>query len=129
MFVLRSSGIKAVEPDRNTRISNLINESKKKCAINESQLLVVCPLERQDIPEALQYLKANADYTSYHLLVAVKRYYPEIYKEIAGYDKAAILCSGLSNLVYLNDWGWLGPTALYDGECACGIIGHKGRCY
>jgi hypothetical protein len=54
--------------------------------------------------EALQYIKKHPDYTSYYLLIAIRRYYPNDYKNISNPDKAAILCSALNNSCELNDW-------------------------
>jgi len=100
----------------------LIDESTKKKAVCESSLLINNPLAPNDIPEALKYLASHSDYSSYHLLLAIRQYYPESYKAIANRDKAAILCSALRNSTYLNDWGYLDNIESFDGESAKALL-------
>jgi hypothetical protein len=104
------------------RIKKLVDASTEKRAFQESGLLNENPLQAGDIPEALAYIKTHADYTSYHLLLAVRKYHPASYKDVANDDKAAILCSALANSIFLNDWGYLDPSESYDGESAKALL-------
>lgn len=99
-------------------VKKLVEESTKKKAVDESSLLNENPLMAGDVPEAVAYIKKHADYTSYHLLLAVRKYYPASYKEVSTDDKVAILCSALKNSTYLNDWGILYISDSFDGETA-----------
>ena len=48
-----------------------------------SRLLYENPLMPGDVQEALSHIKKHGDYTSYHLLLAIRKYYPESYKEVS----------------------------------------------
>src|SRR5260370_1801061 len=104
------------------RVRKLVGESKQKKAVDESSLLNDDPLMPGDNPEVLGYIKTHSDYTSYHLLLALKSYYPESYKEVVTKDKAAVLCSALKNSKFLNDWGYLTPNDSFDGASARALL-------
>jgi hypothetical protein len=79
------------------------------------------PLLDSDVPEALAYTKKHADYTSYHLLLALRKFYPASYKDLRNEVKSAILCSTLKNTTYFNDWGHLAPRP-FDNESARAML-------
>jgi len=103
-------------------MSQLIAESTRKRAVQESGLLNENPLIQSDIPKSLDFIKKHADYTSYHLLLAIRKYYPVSYKGIREADKSAILCSALKSSKWLNDWGSLSPSESFDGESARALL-------
>jgi hypothetical protein len=104
------------------RVNRLIDESAKKKAIDQSGLLNENPLMASDVPEALAHIKKHPDYTSYHLLLAVRMYYPRSYKEISTDVKVAVLCSALKNTTFLNDWGTLHPSDSFEAESATALL-------
>ena len=104
------------------RVRRLVEESAAKKAVDESALLNDDPLLPGDMAEVLGFVKKHADYTSYHLLLAVRKYYPASYKEVSNEDKVAILCSALTHSHWLNDWGYLDPSESYDGESAKALL-------
>jgi hypothetical protein len=53
----------ANEDDQSPRISRLVEESTKKRAIDESNLLTENPLMASDLPEALKYISQHTDFT------------------------------------------------------------------
>jgi hypothetical protein len=83
-----NANLAVAEDGRSPNVKKLLDESANKKAILESSLLNEKPLVSGDIPEALGYITKYADYTSYHLLLAVRRYYPKSYMEIPGNTKA-----------------------------------------
>jgi len=103
-------------------VKKLVDESVKKKAVAESTLLNENPLMAGDIPEALGYIKKHTDYTSYHLLLAVRKYYPSSYKDVPTDDKVAILCSALKTSTFLNDWGYLTASESFDGESSTALL-------
>jgi hypothetical protein len=103
-------------------VRKLIDESMNKNAICETSLETINALEAKDVAEAAAYIKAHTDYTSYHLLIALKTNYPTAYKDIANDDKAAILCSTLRSTHYFNDWGYLQPHESDDGPSAEALL-------
>jgi hypothetical protein len=103
-------------------VKKLVDESSTKNAIDESTLLNENPLRSEDLPQALDYIKKHADYSSYYLLMAVRKYYPASYKDVSDEDKGDILCSALKNSKSLNDWGFLTPSMSYDGESALALL-------
>jgi hypothetical protein len=102
-------------------LSRLIDESKRKRPVEESDL-VSKPLNAADVPRALKFLNSNPDYTSYHLLLTVRRHHLERYKKISNATKAQILGSTLKNTRWLNDWGLLSPSGSSDFEAAGALL-------
>src|SRR5437016_5241971 len=74
-------------------VQKFVDESVKKKAVAESDLLRKNLLLAGDLPVALDYTKKHPDFTSYHLLFAIKKYFPGSYAELTNADKAAILSS------------------------------------
>jgi hypothetical protein len=104
------------------RVSKLVEEAKTKNSAIEAGILSKNPMVAADIPEALEHIKSHPDFTSYHLLVAIRKYYPKSYKEVRTDDKVSILCSALRNIMYLNDWGYLAPVDSYDRESGKALL-------
>jgi hypothetical protein len=121
-FMLANKVIGGQDMDTKSRVGKLVAISSKKEAIRSNVVLDENLLMRSDIPESLSYIKKHANYTSYHLLLAVRKHFPMAYKEVSNDDKAAILCSALKNTIYLNDWGSLTPSDSYDGESAKALL-------
>lgn len=103
-------------------VQKLVDESTKKKAIEESRLLVANPLLDSDVREALAYIRSHVDYSSYHLLLALRKYYPGVYKKISSEEKSAILCSALNNTICLNDWGVLKARDSFDDQSAKALL-------
>lgn len=95
-------------------LRQLIQVSDRQRYISTPALVIKYPLDRSDVPHALDYLKARRNYSSYVVLHAIYRYYPDEYAKMPKADKAEILCHALANLNYLNDWSSLYPTASND---------------
>ena len=99
------------------KVKKLLEASANREGIHESGLFAENPLPAGDVAEALAYIKKHPDYTSYHLLIAIQRYHRDSYKEVSNDDKAAVLCSALSKITFLNDWGYLEPSERLMGLC------------
>jgi hypothetical protein len=108
--------------DQASRVKKLVEESSAKKTASESGLLNSNPLMPNDLAEALAYIKKHPDYTSYHLLLAIRKYYADAYKDVTASDKDAILCSALKNSTHLNDWGYLDPAGSFDGVSAKALL-------
>jgi len=104
------------------RVVSLVNYSENKRTAGESGILSEDSLTPDAIAEAVTHIQECKDYTSYHLLIALRLHHPEAYKNISHANKAAILCSALQNLVFLNDWGVLLPSGSYDDESAKALL-------
>jgi hypothetical protein len=61
----------------------------------------------KEISEAVGYIETHPDFTSYHLLFAVRKFDPKAYAKLSAETKARVLCSALVNTVMMNDWGGL----------------------
>jgi hypothetical protein len=123
--MLHSTDAAAGQFGQAARVGSLVAESLKKKAVDEGTLLNENPLTPADMSVALKFIQANQDYSSYHLLLAVRRYHPASYKKIPSTQKAAVLCSALKHLHYLNDWGYLAPKQPHDGESATALLEEK----
>lgn len=88
-------------------IQTLVTASRRRATLQESEALAGAQLATAEIPAAVAYLGEHPDYTGYHLLFALRRTAPVAYRELSAEIRAAILCSALANLDYLNDWGHL----------------------
>ena len=104
------------------KVKKLLEASANREGIHESGLFAENPLPAGDVAEALAYIKKHPDYTSYHLLIAIQRYHRDSYKEVSNDDKAAVLCSALSKITFLNDWGYLEPSGSFDGDSAKALL-------
>lgn len=67
------------------------------------------PLKSRDVAAAEAYILGHPDRASYHLLMVMRRDYPDRYSQISGPVRAAVLCSPLADRTVLNDWGYLSP--------------------
>jgi hypothetical protein len=100
-------------------VKKLVDESAEKQPFGWSH---ANPLQAGDVPEALAYIKKHADYTSYCLLLALRKFYPASYKGVRNEDKSAILCSALKNTRAPNDWGHFTPAMSFDDQSAKALL-------
>jgi hypothetical protein len=88
-------------------MSDLIAESTKRLSLMESKLVGREKLPDDEQKAAVDYILNHPDFTSYHLLFALKDRSELAFDSIPPSVRARVLCSALSNLNYLNDWGHL----------------------
>jgi hypothetical protein len=100
----------------------LVAESERGISLMESVALSKVQFRTGDVRAATAYLRLHADYSAYHLLFALRRSAPEVYRDIPKGIRAGILCSALAHLKHLNDWGYLDPRESFDGEAACALL-------
>jgi hypothetical protein len=118
-----TSGEKQVpKVTRMSHLKQLVDESTKEKSASQSSLLSTDPLGDRGLPEALAYINKHPDYTSYLVLLAVRKYYSASYKGLPDEVKSAILCSALKNSIFLNDWGALAPDESFDDESAKALL-------
>jgi hypothetical protein len=73
---------------------------------------------------ACTYVKTHEDFTSYFLLLGLRRACPERLKEIPVDTRARILVSALQMMMWVNDWSDLGPgpEGALDEEAAKALL-------
>jgi len=103
-------------------VTKLVDEAINKQTAMDTGLFIANPLPERDVPEALAYIRKHADFSSYHLLLALRQYYPSSYKDVPNPTQVAILCGALKNTIGLNDWGILHPSGSFDGESAQALL-------
>jgi hypothetical protein len=103
-------------------IAALVSDSREGHALLRSPTLEKLVLSAADEREALGQILARSDYTSYHLLFALRRHSPDVYQGLPAKTKARILVDALEHLPYLNDWGILDPSSSHDGEAATALL-------
>jgi hypothetical protein len=86
---------------------DLIAESTEGLSLMESKVLGREKLPDDEQKAAVDYILKHPDFTSYHLLFALKDRSEPAFDSIPASTRARVLCSALSNLKYLNDWGHL----------------------
>jgi hypothetical protein len=111
-----------IEHKLSPRVNMLISQSANKRGVEDTHVLDDNPLVADDIPAALVYLKQHQDYTSYALLLCIRKYYQISYKTLSAAEKATILCSALQNMDFLNDWGLLEPPDSCDNDPAKALL-------
>src|SRR5262245_31904373 len=102
------------------RVRDLVKAGKTKQPIEDTDAWTTNPLQPADIPEAMNYIKKHPDYSSYHLLMTLRKYFPSAYGQITSGQKAAILCSNLTTVIAMNDWG--NPVPPWDDEAAKALL-------
>lgn len=104
-------------------IQALVEQAKLKKGYGLFRFLEKNTLPDHDLPKAIWFLNKNQDYTSYILLMVIRQHHPDSYKQIPGRVRAKILCSALSNLYNINEWGYIGPKGDdYDNELAKALL-------
>jgi hypothetical protein len=104
------------------RVERLVRDSKHRETLGISGVTAENPLTLDDLPQALEHINEHRNYTSYHLLMALRLYFPDAYKLIPDDTKAAILCSALREIHALNDWGVYTRSTAYDSESAVALL-------
>jgi hypothetical protein len=90
-------------------VATLVAEATARIrTVDGYNLLRKNPLADRDVPEALLYIGKHADYSSFYVLLAVRKYYAPSYRHVPNEVKSEILCSALTNMPLLNDFGILG---------------------
>jgi hypothetical protein len=105
-------------------IAELIADSTQQRTLMESQALARALLSPDERREADKYIRTHQDFTSYHLLFALKQSDQPAYDALPAATRASILCSALSQLHYLNDWGHL-TVAPKDGPPMIALVETK----
>lgn len=72
------------------------------------------PLGAGDAHYAVEYITAHRDRSSYLVLFALRRDYPDVYGGMDGAARAEILCSALRQAKVMNDWGCWARDRGYD---------------
>lgn len=96
-------------------IAQLVADSLKKQTLMESEALQKAMFSANQLAAAADYIKHHRDYTSYHLLFALRTRALQRYKDLPNSVKASVLVSALQHISYLNDWGLLLPSGSHDG--------------
>jgi hypothetical protein len=79
-------------------------------------------LTKDDLKAALAHIRNHKDYTSYHVLFALRRQTPDDYANIPASARAQVLTSALVKTRSLNDWGYLDPGESFDDEAAKALV-------
>jgi hypothetical protein len=62
------------------------------------------PLPRTEVDRRAAYIKKHPDYTSYRVLLELRREHPRAYRRLSPDVRAAVLCSALKEQPYFDDW-------------------------
>lgn len=103
-------------------IDQLVSDAQRGLPLTKSSELSRGRLDEKDVPEAVKRVEANPDHSSYHLLFAIRRAAPTVYKSIPRVVRARVLVDALAKLQYVNDWGYLDPAGSQDGEAAVALL-------
>lgn len=97
-------------------------ESRTGKAFMESETRAKMPVTLGQLRAAKQYVEENPDLSSYHLLLLLRQQAPDLYASISPSTKAAVLCAGLEQNRFLNDWGNLKPAGSFDRSAATALV-------
>jgi hypothetical protein len=90
--------------DKPNLLDRLINDSLSNRLLADSGTLKGNQVIAEDVPNLVTYLHKHSDYTSFHLLFALRRDHPQVYKKICAEIKASVLCSALKKTRIIDDW-------------------------
>jgi hypothetical protein len=79
----------------------------------ERQSLLFCrftPLNADKLAQVQAHIKQHPDYSSFHMLMALRRHHAEEYKTVAAETKSAILADALKQAHIFNNFGHLDST-------------------
>ncbi len=103
------------------RLMQAIEEAKSGTTFMKSSL-AQSSLSADEVNLAHNYVNRHPDSSSYILLMALRKQGGEAYDETPDKTKAEVLCAGLANLTFLNDFGHLEPSSSYDGKAAQALL-------
>ncbi len=91
-------------------------------AFTKSKAWGKSPMSSEEVNDAAKYVQERPDFSSFHLLMALRDQAPGAYSAIPDATKARVLCDALAKETYLNDFGYLHPSEPFDGEAARAIL-------
>jgi hypothetical protein len=103
-------------------IDKLIKEARQGLPVQRSTVLPQLDARRFDGPAAIRQITSRPDFTSYHLLWALRQVSPPMYRSLPDAVKARVLADALANVQALNDWGYLDPSGSSDGPVALALL-------
>jgi hypothetical protein len=110
--VLLAADAPKIGEKESPNVAKLVAEATARIrTVDGYNLLKKSPLADRDVPEALAYIRKHDDYSSFYVLLAVRKYYAASYRHVPNEVKSGILCSALKNMPLLNDFGELGRGA------------------
>ena len=99
--------LKLVQGVRSDTVRRLIMDSARGMTVKQSTVYSKRVLSKDDIVEAVSYIKKQPNFNSYHLLLKLQHY--KAYASISNQTKAQVLCSTLGLGVDFGDWGQVVP--------------------
>lgn len=103
-------------------IDALIAQARQGWMLQRSTVLPGLDAKAFDGSAAVRQITSHADFTSYHLLWALRQAAPALYQALPQAVKAQILADALAHVAALNDWGNLDPAGSFDGEAAVALL-------
>lgn len=103
-------------------IDGLIAESSSGAPLMKSAILSAAKPSQADVQKLVDAVNARQDHTAYHLLFALRRSFPDVYRNLPESVRAKVLCDALTHLQFFNDWGHLAPDQSHDGEAALAVL-------
>ena len=104
-----------------TRLQQAIKDARSGKTFMESPLRHA-ELTSEEIEAAREHIQKHQDMSSYHLLMALRECAVDVYTGIPEVIKSKVLCDALGKMLFLNDFGHLGPSDPYDGESAKALV-------
>jgi hypothetical protein len=102
-----SGGMASAQTNRGGEawMARLMADSRAKSTLGDSDAYYEeRHLGPTDLPRFLRYISKHPDYTSYHLLLVVRRDQREAYRKIPAEVRASVLCSTIKEHHHLSDW-------------------------
>jgi hypothetical protein len=103
-------------------IDELIGEARQGLPLQRSTVLPRVDARTFDGPAAIRQISSHPDYTSYHLLWALRQAAPALYESLDTDLKARVFADAITHVQALNDWGYLDPAGSHDGEAARALL-------
>jgi hypothetical protein len=99
---------------RQAQIDALVADAEAGLPLGISEAFETARFDAADARAAADRIRARADASSLHLLLALRREAPDVYRELSPQVRAAVLVDALREVPQLNDFGWMEPGG--DGQ-------------
>jgi len=103
-------------------MDKLIEEAKAGRSLQRSTILQHLDAAQLDLPAVVRQITSRPDFTSYHLLWALRQASPAMYQGLLNALKARVLADALAHVDAMNDWGYLDPSGSHDGSAAQALL-------
>jgi hypothetical protein len=103
-------------------VDELIAQARLGWMLQRSTVLPRLEAKSFDGAAAARQVASHPNFTSYHVLWALRQAAPGLYQSVPNGLKAQVFADALAHVTALNDWGSLDPSGSFDGDAALALL-------